>query len=77
MIKLRIPIGVLRPFQRLAVRLKAVIQILQQPTLRPIADLVTVTLQLLHKHTKALARPAQRRLRIASRARLDQGLQRA
>jgi len=74
--KLRIPIGVLRTFQRLTIRLKPVVQVLQQAAYGSITHRVAHAYQFHRQDPKAFARPAQHRLRIASRTRLDQRLQR-
>jgi hypothetical protein len=74
--KLRIPIGVALPRAGLAVALQAEVQPFQQLPDHRVADRMTLGTQFRGKPTQALARPAQRRLRIAAFGRLDQGQQR-
>ena len=75
-LELRIPIGMTGPLQRLAVGLQAVFQVMQQSRHQRVADLIALRVQFLGQATRALAGPAQRRLRIPSRHRFHQILQR-
>src|SRR6478672_7282846 len=72
MLELSIPIRVAVAFARLAIGLKAVAHIIEQLADQRAADLMTLRLKLLRQPAHALARPEQRRLRIAARGRLNQ-----
>ena len=74
-LKLRVPVRMAGTFDGLPIRLQAVAQLLQQLTDLLMRDAMALSLQLRRQMAHALARPAQRRLRIASRGRLDQLLQ--
>ena len=62
-------------FQRLAVGLQAVAQLVQQPVHRPFADTVTGTCQFRRQACRAAAGPQQRPHRVAAGDRIDQPLQ--
>ena len=73
--KLRVPIDVLTPFARLDVALQAVAQAVQQLRDDRVADVVAQRVERHRQRARAQARPAQRRVGIAGRGRLDQRIQ--
>ncbi len=73
--KLGVTVEMLRPCARLAVGLQTIPPLVQQLRYLLIADAMPLPPQLGGQPAHTLARPAQRRLRIAPRARLDQPLQ--
>ena len=70
-----VALGVLAAFLGLAVALQAVAQALEQPPHRAGTDRMPSTRQLPGQARRALARPAQGRLRVSARDRIDQGFQ--
>src|SRR5262245_44284564 len=75
--ELRVAVGMLLALDGLVGRLQAVPVIAEQLGHRPVADPDRVlSEQLGGEHVRALARPAQRRFRIASRHRIEKLLQR-
>src|SRR3954464_11124511 len=70
--ELGVPVRMVAAFPGLAGRLETVAKVRQKVTDTPLADLVALLGQFLRKPRRALARPAQRRLRIASG--LNQGI---
>ncbi len=74
-LELRVAVGVVRPFDRLPVGLQAVAQLVEQLRHHPMAGAVPLPGQFRGQPADALARPAQGRLRIPARGRLDQRLQ--
>ena len=76
-LELRVAIGMLRALDGLVRRLQAVAVLAQQLGHRLVADADAVLReQLRGQRVRALARPAQRRLRVATRDRIDELLQR-
>ncbi len=73
--ELGVPVRMVVPFLGLPVALQAVIHLPQQLRHLFVADGVSLAGQFVRQRPGALAGPAQRRLRIAPRQRLDQGLQ--
>ena len=73
--ELRVAIRMLPAFQRLAVGLQAVAQLVQQPVHRPFADTVTGNGQFRRQACRAAAGPQQRPHRVAAGDRIDQPLQ--
>ena len=73
--KLGVPIGVLTTFAGLDVALQAIAQAVQQLGDHGVADVVAQAVERHGQGAGAQARPAQRRVRIAGRRRLDQGIQ--
>ena len=73
--KLRVAVGVLAAFARLDVALQAVAEAVQQFGDQRVADRVPERLEGDRERARAQARPAERRVRIAGRRRLDQRLQ--
>ena len=76
MLELRIAVGMLGAFQRLAVGLQAVAQLVQQPIDRPLAHRMAGAAQVLSQPCRAAASPQQRAHRVAPGHRVDQPLQR-
>src|SRR5512135_2174117 len=74
-LELGVAIRMRRPFPGLAVGLEAVIQIVEQGGYRPVADAMASAVEFLCQVTGALARPAERGLRVAARSRFDEGFQ--
>jgi hypothetical protein len=72
MVELGVPVRMLAAFAGLACRLEAVAKVRQKVTDTPLADLMALLGQFLRKPRRALARPAQRRLRVSSGGRLNQ-----
>jgi len=66
-LELRVAIGMLSPLARLAIGLKAVAQVLQHLADRLMAHSMALARQLGSQRAHALAGPAQRRHRVASR----------
>ena len=75
-VELRVAVRMLLAFQRLAVGLQAVAQLVQQPVHRPFADRVTGSGQFRRQARRAAAGPQQRPHRVAAGDRIDQPLQR-
>ena len=75
MLELGVAIWMTAPFFRLAVALQTIPRCFQQSPNRARADGVPLSCQLVRQLCCALACPTQRRLRIASRHRIDQFLQ--
>ena len=75
MVELGVAIRVLLAFPALAHGLQAVMQLVQQLAHAALTDPVPLAIQFGGQFRRALARPAQRRLRIASTGRLHQRLQ--
>src|SRR6266446_4831658 len=75
--KLLVAIGVVGPFTHFPVSLQAIAGMLEQARHRGAGHQVTLSRQLLCQASCALARPAQRSLRVASGGWLDQPLQRS
>jgi hypothetical protein len=73
--ELSVPVGMADALRGLAISLQAEPAILEEFAHQRMADLVTLGLKRRREPAQALARPAQRRLRIAARRRLDQSLQ--
>ena len=73
--KLRIAIRMLLAFNRLAITLQAIAHPMQQSPYQSAACGISELGQFQRQPSRALAGPAQRRLRIAARERLDQTLQ--
>ena len=77
MLELRVAIGMLLALDGLVRRLQAVAVLVQQLRDGLVADADPVRVeQLRGQHVRALARPPQRRLRVAARHRIDELLQR-
>ena len=74
--ELRVPVRMLISLQRLAVRLQAVAQLVQQPVHRAFADPVARVLEFPRQPRRTAAGPAQRPRRVAPRGRIDQRFQR-
>ena len=74
--ELRVPVRMLPPFQRLAIRLQAVTQHVQQAIDRSLAHGVPFRPQLLRQPGCAAAGPAQRPHRVPARHRIELALQR-
>src|SRR5208337_1450590 len=70
--ELRISIGMASSLQRLPVGLETVFQVMQKSRHQGVTDLIALRVQLLGQVSRALAGPAQRRLRVPSRHRLHQ-----
>jgi len=75
MLKLRIAVGMGTAFLRFPVGLEAIMQVLEQPSDGVVAHLVALWREGRGEMTGACAGPKQRRLRIPTRRRLQQGLQ--
>src|SRR6266704_3974300 len=75
MLKLRIAVGMGTAFLRFPVSLEAIMQVLEQPSDGVVAHLVALLREGLGEMPGAFAGPKQRRLRIPTRRRLQQGLQ--
>ncbi len=73
--KLRVSVDVLAAFACLRVALQAVAQAMQQFGDHGVADVMAQPLERHRQRARAQARPAQRRVRIAGRRRLDQRVQ--
>jgi hypothetical protein len=73
--ELRVAIGVLRALTNLGVGLQAVAKLSQQSAHTGFAHGMPHMLQGLRQFRRALARPAQRRFRVASRQRINQRLE--
>ncbi len=73
--KLRVAVGIFGALARLAVGLQTEFLLLQQLAHDRVADVVPELTQFVRQTTQALARPAQRRHRIAARVGLDQRVQ--
>ena len=76
MLELRIAVRMLGAFQRLAVGLQAVAQLVQQPVDRTLAHRMAGAPQVLSQPRRAAAGPQQRPHRVAAGDRVDQPLQR-
>ncbi len=63
------------PLSRLSVGLQTVVQSMKQSSHRAVTDLMSAANQRVREMTSTLAGPAQRRLRVSTGGRLDQGLQ--
>ena len=74
--ELRVAIGMIAPFLGLAVALQAVAVLPQELGDFGVTDRVAPGRQFRRKRAGALAGPAQRRLRVATRRRLDHAVQR-
>ena len=74
-VELRVPIRMAVALQRLTIALQAEAHAVQQFADQRTAHLVTLGLQFLGQPPQALACPAQRRLRVAARTRLNQRAQ--
>src|SRR6187455_660581 len=72
--ELGVPVRMVAAFPGLAGRLETVAKVREKVTDTPLADLMAPLGQFLRQPRRALARPAQRRLRIASGGRLNQGI---
>jgi hypothetical protein len=70
--ELGVPVRVLIAFQRLLVVLKAISQLVQQSPTNALADGMSLPLQLRGQNADALARPPERRFRIAACHGFDQ-----
>ena len=75
-LKLRVPIRMLFPLQRLTVRLQTVTQRVQQPVHRTLADAMARLLEFPRQPRRTATGPAQRPRRIAARRRIDESFQR-
>src|SRR5208283_580150 len=73
--KLRVAVGIVSALARLAIGLQAELLLLQQLADNRVADLVPEFVEFSRQPAQALARPAQRRHRIAARVGLDQRVQ--
>ena len=73
-LKLRVAVGMLGAFARLAHRLQAVVELGQQVANRALTHPMAASNQFGGQSCRALARPAQRRHRIAPAAGFDQGI---
>src|SRR5689334_781340 len=74
MVELGVPVRMLAAFPGLAGRLQTVAKVRQKVPDTPPADLMALRGQFLGKPRRALARPAQRRLRVTAGGRLNQGI---
>jgi hypothetical protein len=74
-VKLRIPIGMLPPFCRLEIALEAVAERVEQLGHYRMTDVMAQRLERKRQRPCALATPAERRVGIARRRRLDQGVE--
>src|SRR5208283_2690382 len=73
--KLRVAVGIVSALARLAIGLQAELLLLQQLADNRMAELVPEFVEFSRQPAQALARPAQRRHRIAARVGLDQRVQ--
>ena len=71
-----IPVGVVTPLNRLPVRLKAIVQAVEEPIDRSLADTMPARLEFGRQLGRTLAGPPQRRHGIAPRQRFHQQVQR-
>jgi hypothetical protein len=76
-LELRIAVGMIRAFLSLPVALEAVVHRTQELRDLLMTDRMVLAGEFRRERPRALARPAQGRLRVASRQRLHQGLQRS
>ncbi len=76
MLKLRVPVGMVRPLAGFAVALQTVARGVQQPPHRACTDRVPLRRQGPRQFSRTLAQPTQGRLRITARQRINQLLQR-
>ena len=74
-VELRVAVGIVGALARLAIGLQAELLLLQQLADDGMADLVPEFVEFSRQPAQALARPAQRRHRIAARVGLDQRVQ--
>ena len=74
-LELHITVWVLVAFPGLARRLQAVVELCQQVAEGALADPMSLVRQFLDQPRRALAGPAQRRLRIATRCRFNERIQ--